>query len=86
MLYQIIGPFQSSFFPSRSISDNAIILQEVIHTMHKSKRKKGDVAYKLDLEKAYDNVSTNFLKSCLEDFGFPTLTINLIDGRIRQVY
>jgi len=78
MLDQIIGPFQSSFLPGRSTSDNAIILQEVVHTMRKSKRKKGDVVYKLDLEKAYDNVSWDFLKSCLEDFGFPTLTINLI--------
>lgn len=46
--------------------------------MRKSKRKKGDVAYKLDLEKAYDNVSWDFLKSFLEDFGFTSLTINLI--------
>jgi hypothetical protein len=78
MLDQSIGPFQSSFLPGRSTSYNAIILQEVVHTMRKSKRKKGDVVYKLDLEKAYDNVSWDFLKSCLEDFGFPTLTINLI--------
>jgi hypothetical protein len=86
MLVQIIGSFQSSFLPGCSTSDNTSILQEVIFNMRKSKGKNGDVAYKLDLEKAYDNVSWDFLKSCLEDFGFPTLTIYLIDGRIRQVY
>jgi hypothetical protein len=78
MLVQIIGSFQSSFLPGCSTSDNTSILQEVIFNMRKSKGKNGDVAYKLDLEKAYDNVSWDFLKSCLEDFGFPSLTINLI--------
>lgn len=45
---------------------------------HKSKRKKGDVAFKIDLQKAYDHVSWDYLKGCLEDFGFPPMTINLI--------
>lgn len=39
-LDQIIGPFQSSFLSGRGTSDNAIILQEVVHAMHKSKKKK----------------------------------------------
>jgi hypothetical protein len=46
--------------------------------MRKSKSKKGDVAYKIDLEKAYDNVDWNYLRSCLHDFGFPLITIKLI--------
>jgi hypothetical protein len=29
--------------------------------MKKSKRKKGDMVFKFDLEKAYDNVSWDFL-------------------------
>ncbi|GAU37589.1 hypothetical protein TSUD_365100 [Trifolium subterraneum] len=78
MLDSIIGPFQSSFLPGRGTCDNAIILQEIIYNMQKSKAKKGDVAYKIDLEKAYDNVNWNFLRSCLHDFGFPQLTVKLI--------
>lgn len=46
--------------------------------MHKSTSKNGDVAYKIDLEKAYDNVDWNFLKSCLYDFGFPVVRVKLI--------
>lgn len=46
--------------------------------MKKSKRKKGDVAYKIDLEKAYDHVDWDFLRGTLIDFGFPSTTINLI--------
>ncbi|PNY07262.1 ribonuclease H [Trifolium pratense] len=54
--------FKKSFGPlvflpdGRGTTDNAIILQEAIHTMRKSNRKKGDIVFKIDLEKAYDNV------------------------------
>lgn len=77
-LDQIIGPYQSSFLPGRGTNDNAIILQEVIHSMRKSKKKKVDVASKIDLEKAYDHVSQDFLHNALKDFGFPHMTVNLI--------
>jgi len=79
-LDQIVGPYQSSFLPGRGTSDNAIILQEVIHSMRKlkKKKKKRDVVYKIDLEKAYVHVSWTFLQNCLQQFGFPSITIDLI--------
>jgi len=46
--------------------------------MKRSKRKKGFVAFKLDLEKAFDNVNLDFLRNCLHDFGFPNASIKLI--------
>lgn len=49
-----------------------------MYNMQRSKKKKGDVAFKIDLEKAYDNVDWAFLEDCLKDFGFPTLTVKLI--------
>ena len=52
--------------------------QEMLHWMHKSKRKKGAVAFKIDLEKAYDRKDWNFLRSTLHDFGFPSPIIRLI--------
>lgn len=78
LLDYIISPFQSSFLPGRGTSDNAIILQEVTHAMHKSKRKNGDVAFKIDLEKAYDHVNWDYLEACLIDFGFPPIIVKLI--------
>lgn len=65
ILNNIIGPYQSSFLPGRGTSDNSIVLQEIIHYMRRSKKKKGFVAFKLDLEKAFDNVNWDFLNSCL---------------------
>lgn len=63
-----MGPYQSSFLPGRgSTCDNVIVLQEVLHSMHKSKKKNGDVAIKIDFEKAYDNVSWPFLEHCLQE-------------------
>jgi len=46
--------------------------------MRRSKKKKGYVAFKLDLEKAFDNVNWEFLSACLHDFGFLDITIKLI--------
>lgn len=78
ILCSLIGPFQSSFLPGRGTTDNAIVLQEIVHAMKKSKKKNGEVAYKIDLEKAYDHVDWTFLSQTLLDFGFPQVTVNLI--------
>lgn len=75
ILNKLIGPFQNSFLLRRGTTNNALALQEIMHDMHKSKKqkkkKKGDVVYKLYLEKAYDHVARPYLRSCLEDFGSP---------------
>lgn len=60
-LHDLAGPLQSSFIPGRGTKDNAIMAQEVIHYMHHSKSKRGTIAFKIDLKKAYDRVSWNFL-------------------------
>ena len=56
-LDELIGPLQGSFIPSRGTIDNIIVAQEAINYMHKYKGKKGCLAFKVDLEKAYDSVS-----------------------------
>jgi hypothetical protein len=71
-------PAKSNFLPGRGTSDNSIVLQEIVHFMRRTKKKKGYVAFKLDLEKAFDNVNWDFLNYCLHDFGFPDSTIKLI--------
>ena len=78
LLHRIISPLQGSFIPGRGTVDNIILAQEMLHWMHKSKRKKGVVAFKIDLEKAYDRIDWDFLLATLQDFGFPSLTIRLI--------
>nr|KYP48705.1 Transposon TX1 uncharacterized [Cajanus cajan] len=48
-LMRIVSPFQSSFIPGKGTMDNAIIFQEIIHTLSKSKKKKGVTLAKLSL-------------------------------------
>lgn len=77
MLVDIVSPLQSSFIPGQGTLDNAIILQEFIQQMHKSKKRKGEVFYKLDLEKPYDRVDWHFLREILVLFDFSNVIISL---------
>jgi hypothetical protein len=77
-LDEVVSPLHNSFIPGRSTKDNAIVLQEVLHFMKKSKRKNGDMVFKLDLEKAYDRANWRFLRDTLTKFNFPPRITSLI--------
>ena len=53
-LDKLIFPLQAAFVPSRKGIDNAIIAQEMIHTLSKKKGGVGYMALKIDLEKVYE--------------------------------
>lgn len=74
----LVAPMHCSFVPGRHSSDNITIVQEVIHTMRKKKGKKGFMAIKIDLEKAYDKLKWDFVKDTLVDIGLPQPMIELI--------
>ena len=57
ILPQLISPTQSAFVPGRLITDNVLVVYETLHAMHiRKKGKKGALALKLDVSKAYDTV------------------------------
>ena len=75
----IISPTQSAFVSGRLITNNVLVAYETLHTMHARKKgKKGTLALKLDINKAYDRVEWQFLQGIMEKMGFPTQWIERV--------
>jgi hypothetical protein len=49
------------FVPGRNIHENIIVAKEMVHSMHMAKGRKGYFAIKVDLSKAYDKLSWEFV-------------------------
>ncbi|KAL3833012.1 hypothetical protein ACJIZ3_007748 [Penstemon smallii] len=69
LLQKIVSPNQMAFVHGRNINENSIISQEIMHYMHTRKGKKGFLALKVDLSKAYDRVEWKLLLHILEKVG-----------------
>lgn len=74
----LVNPCQSSFIPNRQSRDNIIVAQEIFHSMRLKRGKKGWMAIKIDLEKAYDRLNWSFIKETLEDISLPNRMVELI--------
>lgn len=67
------------FYSRRLITDNVLVAYEALHTMvTRLKGKKGYMALKLDISKAYDRVEWHFLKAIMRKLGFADCWIFLI--------
>lgn len=75
----MISQQQSAFVPGRLISDNILVAYEALHTMNtRMKGKKGYMAAKLDMSKAFDRVEWKFLEEIMRKIGFADPWIALI--------
>ncbi|XP_058774462.1 uncharacterized protein LOC131648749 [Vicia villosa] len=85
-LPEVISEEQSSFIRGRLITDNALIAMECFHWMkHKKKGRKGTMALKLDMSKAYDIIEWSFVTETLHRMEFPTAMVSLIHKCISTV-
>ncbi|KAL0003964.1 hypothetical protein SO802_011525 [Lithocarpus litseifolius] len=75
-LDKLISPMQTAFVPGRKWNDNVIIAQEIIHSFRKKKGRTRYMAFKIDLEKAYDKLKWNFIRDILIRVNLP---IDIID-------
>lgn len=71
-------PNQASFVPGRQIRENIIVAQELFFSMHRMKDKRGFMAIKIDLVKAYDRLSWSFIHKTLTDTGMDQRLIDII--------
>lgn len=69
---------RKGFIAGRKVSDNVIIVQEIIHSMTLSYSKVGYMTIKIDLDKAYDRLEWPFIRHTLQFFNFPKRWIDLI--------
>nr|XP_043630020.1 uncharacterized protein LOC122601317 [Erigeron canadensis] len=76
-LHKLVGSNPSALIPGRSISDNILLTQELLHNYHLD-RGTPRCAFKVDIQKAYDMVDWRFLKRILIEFGFNSTMVHWI--------
>ncbi|CAN1774472.1 LINE-1 reverse transcriptase homolog [Linum perenne] len=83
---QIISELQSAFTGNRCIQDNVIVVHEVVHKLRTRKKgNKYDFLFKVDMLKAFDRVSWEFLSATLQALGFHDIWIQWIRTLITTV-
>lgn len=86
VLNNVISLNQSAFVPGRLITDNIIVAFEAFHTMDvRLKGRKGFMALKLDMSKAYVRVEWDFLEAIMTKLGFASRWVHLIMACVRSV-
>ncbi|MCH80961.1 hypothetical protein A2U01_0001739, partial [Trifolium medium] len=82
---KLVSPFQTGFVPGRIIHENIIVAKEMVHSMHKMKGRKGAFAIKVDLSKAYDKLSWEFIWRVLCEINLPSNLVNIIMHSVTSV-
>ena len=84
-LDKLISALQTAFVPGRKGIDNAIIVQEVLHTISKKKGRVGYMALKIDLEMAYNKLEWSFIRDMLIRANLPSDLIDIIMSCISTI-
>ncbi|GJU46796.1 RNA-directed DNA polymerase, eukaryota, reverse transcriptase zinc-binding domain protein [Tanacetum coccineum] len=77
VLGKLVGENQSAFIEGRQITDNILLSQERFKGYNRKQNIK-KVSFKINLQKAYDTISWDFLKEILEMFGFYKTMVSYI--------
>lgn len=80
MLGSIVSSNQNAFVSTRKIVDDVLLVNEVLDMAKREKR--SCVLLKVDVEKAYDYVSWNFLRFVFHKMGFGERWIRWMEGSV----
>ena len=78
VLSTLIAPTQCSFVPKRQITDNVIIVQEMLHSMRGKQGNRGSMMVKIDFEKAYDRLKWSFIRDTLLEICLPQTMVDVV--------
>ncbi|EOY19102.1 Uncharacterized protein TCM_043834 [Theobroma cacao] len=81
----VVDFFHGAEMPRGMISDNILLVQELMGRLDKKVRG-GNLVIKLDMMKAYDHMECDFLYKMLEQFGFSPQWINIIQRCISNCW
>lgn len=70
ILQQLILPSQTAFVKGRLIVENSVLASELVNGYHKNRGSKR-ITIKVDIAKAFDTLSWDFLFACLEGLHMP---------------
>lgn len=86
VLPNLIANNQCAFLKGRLISDNILLAHEILEYIKKQKRGRlSSFGLKLDMNKAYDRVSWDFLRAVMTKLGLSTKWIQLISQCVSTV-
>ncbi|XP_019265754.1 PREDICTED: uncharacterized protein LOC109243299 [Nicotiana attenuata] len=85
LLPKLISNNQSGFVKDRLIMKNVLLAQEIIQGINNS-NKGGNIVMKLDMEKAYDRMSWEFINAVMRKFGFSEKWINMTQRILSNVW
>ncbi|XP_060210726.1 uncharacterized protein LOC132637688 [Lycium barbarum] len=85
MLDKIISENQSGFVKGRLITENILLAQEIVHDIKKY-NKGGNMVIKLDMAKAYDRMSWDFLITVMKKFGFSDKWLMFVGNLLAGVW
>ncbi|KAM1923350.1 hypothetical protein ACFX15_021275 [Malus domestica] len=85
-LPMLISPSQNAFVEGRQIQDNILLAHKVFHFLKLRKiMTKFELAMKIDINKAYDRIKWDFLKTFMVRIKFHMWWINMVKGCVSFV-
>ncbi|XP_059627713.1 uncharacterized protein LOC132270551 [Cornus florida] len=82
----LVSNHQPAFVPNQLIHENILLVHEFMHYLKsKSSGKRGFLAFKLDMEKAYNQIEWSFLEGMRKGFSFHSKWVSVIMSCVTSV-